>query len=156
MGNILIKTAQHQVRYFIIGLIFGVAILIAGFFLAHPQNFKNKLIDLNLLKKPEPFTELYLVNYQDLSKNIGSSREQLFEFGIHNLEYKDMSYAYKVSAFVDDREVLLSQGEVFLRHDESRVLTEKISLALFNSRARIVFELVGMNQAIHFWVEKQE
>ncbi|MFC1682102.1 hypothetical protein ACFL0X_00625 [Nanoarchaeota archaeon] len=63
----------------------------------------------------EPLTELYFEDHTTLPKHIFLNKPYNYSFTIHNLEYQNTSYTYKV--FSETTE--FDSGEIILEHNQS-------------------------------------
>ena len=86
----------------------------------------------------EPLTELYFENHAQLRANIFSGVEYNFSFTIRNLEYQDMAYNYRISAFKGDEFWYeLDSGRVEVGDNESVTVFEDYVLSKGFGRARV-------------------
>ncbi len=102
--------------------------------------------------QPETFTELYFEDHTNLPSETILFYDNRFKFTIHNLEHKDMSYPYEVYFDWDGTHKTIATGTAFLSHDESTTIDVGFILNEPIARQKIVVELIGLNQQIHFWL----
>jgi uncharacterized membrane protein len=128
---------------------------LAGFISQHSDiaPVLREAVALATTKKPETFTELYFGDHIDLPKKIEIGKKQSFSFTIHNLEYKDMTYKYEISAFDDEADRSIYSDSVNLSHDEYKTIGGSYTVATASGRIKIEVLLVNKNQSIHFWLE---
>lgn len=117
----------------------------------------KQAIALATTVKPETFTELYFANHLGLPKEIKLGTLYSFQFVVHNLEYRDFTYIYEVSAEDEEgkNKIILSRNRFLLKHDE--IKTVPVTFKIINPfrRMKITVNLINKNQPIHFWVEQE-
>ena len=98
-----------------------------------------------------------------------------FSFTVHNLEYRDMSYDYNITAEYNNETFVIDKGNVYLKNNESSTIFQNFSINEHFEKAkinvRIKKEPVGEEPAfkkkfwwpdpnyakeidIHFWIEE--
>lgn len=122
------------------------------------QNYKSnpairEAIVMATTVKPESFTELYFENHTQLSDKITRWQQYSLSFTIHNLEYQEMDYPYVVYLQRDTEKIILSQGSVTLKHDESKTINDTVG-PFKNLRTKIVVKLTNKNQTISYWLDE--
>lgn len=127
-----------------------IVFLVGTVLLKNPSFFKD-ISRLALSKQPETFTELYFTDHLSLPKQIKQGVPYHFEFTVHNLEYKDFTYVYEVTADT----LILENGQFLLKHDEIKTIPVTFRIVQPFERMKITVNLVNKNQPIHFWVERE-
>ena len=137
-----------------IGLLLLVVCL--GFFLLvkYVPSVKETLI-LATTVKSETFTELYFEEHLSLPNKVTLFKENNFKFTIHNLESKDMEYSYEVYIEVDREEQMIDKNSVLIKNNEYKTITEDFTIIVPKQRVKIVVNLIGKNQQIHFWMGEE-
>ncbi|MFH1307313.1 MAG: hypothetical protein ABIH72_00495 [archaeon] len=124
-----------------------------------------------LMKIPigiEPLTELYFENHTKLPVNIFPDQKYNFTFTVHNLEYMEMNYSYKIYAEYGNITSQIDYGNLQLENNQSSTIYEEFRLDEEFTRAKINIELERLqenpkqkdpnlkNQTldIHFWVDE--
>lgn len=86
----------------------------------------------------EPLTEVYFENHTKLPVYIFPMKDYNFSFTIHNLEYQNMGYDYKVEVYKgDDFWYMLDSGRVTMQDNESRTVKSEFVLSKGFERARV-------------------
>lgn len=134
-----------------------IVFLILGILLLDWPFFVNKIPTLALSKRPESYTELYFTDHLSLPKQLKLGTQYGFEFSIHNLEHKDFTYVYEVTATDEEGEIILDgRSELFLKHDEIGNVDVAFQTPESFEQIKISVNLVNKNQTIHFWGEREE
>lgn len=133
----------------VIGAFFALILFMKIFFSNDIKTFLNLPIAFT---SPEPITELYFENHLDLPNNLDPTKNNNFQFTVHNLEYEPYTYNYKVEALSTESAKLLNEGSFTLKHDEYKTIGQRISTAEAQIRTKINVSLENKNQSIHFWV----
>ena len=147
------KTNKTKLVWTILLTVFSVEITIflVGIVLLNPPLFLKDFSELAFSKKPETFTELYFTDHLSLPKQIKQGVPYYFEFTVHNLEYKDFTYVYEVTADT----LILENGQFSLKHDETKTIPITFRISQPFERTKITVNLVNKNQPIHFWIEQE-
>lgn len=127
---------------------------------------KNNITTITyaITQKQESFTELYFENHTELPVLLAAPNQYswyknsstylyTFSFTIHNLENKDMLYRYEVYSFENGRNTI-DQGEVFIKNNESKTITENFTLPRDYTRTKVIVNLINKNQHLSFWMEE--
>lgn len=83
-----------------------------------------------LVPLPEPLTELYFNDHINLPKVYAKDTKYPFSFTIHNIEYQDFEYHYRVTAISDNFQ---SNPNVTITNSELKIATSENSLKIENS-----------------------
>lgn len=135
-------------RFWLI-IVFLLLIFIVG--IVNKDLIRSQLDRWNLLPKPEKFTELYFDNHQQLPSIIKEDKEYTFRFVTHNLEHETLKYDYEVK-IASESSKLLDKGSFILKHNQSKVIKEKLSLHTSIPKTKIEVNLINKGQKIHFWI----
>lgn len=111
-----------------------------------------------LMPRAERFTELYFEKHLELPKDVTFNTPFELEFTVHNLEGRDVTYPYQVTA-IEERNpfktVVLAKGSIFLSSGEQEVVPLTLKLpALFTGRVKVVVSLPNQKQEVFYWIEK--
>jgi hypothetical protein len=130
-----------------------IAAIVAGVVLLinYIPSVKEAFI-LATTKIPETFTELYFEDHLALPKEIALFKENNFKFTIHNLENKDMLYAYEVYIEVNGERQPIDKSSVLIKNNEYETIPQTFIITTPLQRAKIVINLIDKNQEIHFWM----
>ncbi len=136
-----------------------VCLFIGGIYLFSVHNPKvDKVLNtLNVVPKPETYTELYFEDYESLPRASVSGQNLSFNFVIHNLEGEEVTYRYKVYfAYSAGDEVTFKEGKVTV--PKGSYESVNISHTFFNSdlKGKVVVELVDFNQHIDLLLPKND
>lgn len=118
------------------------------------KNVYPELYALNIIPKPESFTELYFENHESLPFTILPQQQYAISFTIHNLEHKNMNYIYEAYITTGSNKTILQQGSVFLKNDERKTLSIPFTINASISKSEIVVNISNLQQSIDFWVNK--
>src|SRR5665648_1047660 len=106
-------------------------------------------------KKPETFTELYFEDHLSLPNKVTLFKENNFKFTIHNLENKVMVYIYEVYIDVNREKQMIDKNSVIIKNNEYKTITEDFTITVPSQRVKVVVNLMGKNQQIHFWMGEE-
>jgi uncharacterized membrane protein len=120
------------------------------------QQIKNQLIAWKLLPEPEKLTELYFMNPNNLPTIYTPGQKQYVHFTVHNIEYQNETYSYKiVEQNQDGSQIqLLSSGQFTLQQNQYQGLNVGVSPADLGTRAEIIIELPTVNENISYLVNR--
>jgi len=137
-------------------LLFVVWVIVIGFFLIVEcvPSVKEAVI-LATTVKPETFTELYFEDHLSLPNKVVIFKENNFKFTIHNLENKDMAYIYEVYIDVNREKQMIDKNSVLVKNNEYKTITEDFTITAPMQRVKVVVNLIGKNQQIHFWMGEE-
>ncbi|RJR28275.1 hypothetical protein C4561_00230 [candidate division WWE3 bacterium] len=156
-------------------------LLLAFYINLKPKWMMDKLNEWKLLPQPETLTELYFTDHLNLPISIAPNQKRYFEFTIHNMEEKDMTYTYEVYANIGDgsdedttessessestpsdndesadvfipEKILIEEGEIKTASDQYKTVGITFELPMVKARNQVVVNLINKNQSIHFWV----
>ena len=133
-----------------------ISAFIAGIFLLinYIPSVKEVFI-LATTRKPETFTELYFEDHLSLPKEIILFKENNFKFTVHNLENKEMEYPYEVYLDANGEKKLIDKSSVLIKNNEYKTITKTFIITTELQRAKIVVNLIGRDQQIHFWMGEE-
>ena len=137
-------------------VLFVVWVIVIGFFLIVEcvPSVKEAIV-LATTVKPETFTELYFEDHLSLPNMVTLFKENNFKFTIHNLENKDMVYIYEVYIDVNREKQMIDKNSVIIKKNEYKTITEDFTITIPTQRAKVVVNLIGKNQQIHFWMGEE-
>ena len=137
-------------------LLLAVCFIVVGFFqlVKYVPSVKEALI-LATTVKPETFTELYFEDHLSLPNKVTLFKENNFKFTIHNLENKDMIYIYEVYIDVNREKQMIDKNSVLIKNNEYKTITEDFTITVPTQRVKVVINLIGKNQQIHFWMAEE-
>lgn len=141
-----------QAAFFVIGVTIVVGMLV--FYNSNKVFIHNELVALDLLPKPETFTELYFNDSEKLPTSATRDHVISFAFVIHNREATNYQYAYTVAVNADGVRHIVDSGNVLVRNNQYYVKNEKIKLMNSSGRQEVVVELTTKRQSIDFWIGK--
>ena len=134
-----------------------IIVIILGLMLFNWPSFVIKVPTFALSKRPETYTELYFTDHLNLPKQLEPETQYEFEFSVHNLEYKDFTYIYEVTATDEKGEIILDgRSQLLLKHDETGNVDVAFQTPESFERIKISVNLVDKGQMIHFWGEREE
>src|SRR5258708_39702320 len=116
----------HVSHQLVVGVTLVVVMLV--FYNANRALIHNQLIALDLLPKPEKFTELYFSDSVNLPQAVTGNQAISFSFVIHNLETTDYQYAYEVFVNANGTKRVVDSGNVFVKNNQTYVKNEKFNL----------------------------
>jgi len=125
----------------------------------------KQMDDWLLLPRPERVTELYFVDYRQLSASATPETEQTISFAVHNLEHQTTTYRYTLTAKSEDAEEdhMLGGGSFTLDHDGSKETSRTVTIPKLDGRVavKVSLEYEGIafgdstptlqTQSIHYW-----
>ena len=137
-------------------VLFVVWVIVIGFFLIVEcvPSVKEAIV-LATTVKPETFTELYFEDHLSLPNMVTLFKENNFKFTIHNLENKDMVYIYEVYIDVNREKQMIDKNSVLIKKNEYKTITEDFTITVPTQRVKVVVNLIGKNQQIHFWMAEE-
>jgi hypothetical protein len=111
---------------------------------------------LQLLPRPQHFTELYFTDAQKLPATYKSGSAQQLQFITHNLEHQPTTYHYQIMAVAAGSTTgePLADGAFTLEPDEYRTTTQTITIPAPSAHTAITVVLghKDISQSLHFWV----
>jgi uncharacterized membrane protein len=136
-------------------LLLVVWFIVVGFLVVECVPSAKEALILATTKKPETFTELYFEDHLSLPNKVVIFKENNFKFTIHNLENKDMVYIYEVYIDVNREKQMIDKNSVLLKNNEYKTITEDFTITVPTQRVKVVVNLIGKNQQIHFWMGEE-
>src|SRR5665648_542546 len=136
-------------------LLLVVWFIVVGFIVVECVPSVNEALILATTKKPETFTELYFEDHLSLPNKVTLFKENNFKFTIHNLENKVMVYIYEVYIDVNREKQMIDKNSVIIKNNEYKTITEDFTITVPSQRVKVVTNLIGKNQQIHFWMEEE-
>lgn len=110
-----------------------------------------------LSPRPETFTELYFEDHLKLPKDVTFNTPYQLKFVVHNLEGYNKNYQYIITVSDATRSSLvadLKKGNVNLSNNESKTISETITIPpFFTGRIKVSVQL-DTNQEVYYWIEK--
>lgn len=148
---------RKQLFKWIAFLVLGVT-LIGGalaFYNSNQASIHNELVALDLLPKPEAFTELYFKDSAHLPTSATRGQVVSFTFVIHNLETADYQYTYEVFVNTNGTKNVIASGYAFVKDSQYYIKPEKFRFLNSQGRQEVVVELINKRQSIDFWLGGQ-
>ena len=136
-------------------LLLVVWFIVVGFLLVECVPSVKEALILATTVKPETFTELYFEDHLSLPSKVTLFKENNFKFTIHNLENKDMVYIYEVYIDVNREKQMIDKNSVLIKKNEYKTITEDFTITVPTQRVKVVVNLIGKNQQIHFWMGEE-
>ncbi len=136
-------------------LLLIVWFIVVGFLIVECVPSVKEAFILATTVKPETFTELYFEDHLSLPNKVTLFKENNFKFTIHNLENKDMVYIYEVYIDVNREKQIIDKNSVLIKNNEYKTITEDFTITVPTQRVKVVINLIGKNQQIHFWMGEE-
>lgn len=120
-----------------------------------PDSIRHSQFFINATThKPERLTELYFTDPAHLPVRIMHGKPFYISFTIHNLEGRNMMYAYRiVLSPASGKSLIVTQKDISLPNNKSQVVTINTVLPAQAGRFEIDVSLVNRAENIHFWIE---
>lgn len=115
----------------------------------------HKNLSINLKRKPEGTTELFFSDHLNLPKQIEVGKPYSFEFTTHNLEYRELTYAYEVVISDGGEGGIVEKSEFVLPDGQTKIVDVPLILSKSFGRAKVIVKLLNENQEINFWVDEE-
>lgn len=138
---------RYRSRLVVAGIILAV---LSGIPIIAPLAEKL-LATYHLLPEPEPLTELYFEDHATLPAKAVAGIPIRFRFTLHNVEYADTAYPYRITVTTDRATETVEERTIVLPHDTFHTITREIVLTEA-TRSAVRVELDGRDQAIQFWL----
>ncbi len=103
--------------------------------------------------QPETFTELSFADNLHLPSQVIPRQPYFFQFTLHNVEGKDMEYAYEVYVEVGQDRLIFDKGTVFVKENDYKTIQERFATASVLPKSEMVVDLINKNQQIDFWID---
>ena len=145
LGNNNRKLIQLVARILCLGIFIGLATY--GILFAWSWSISNNKV------LPETFTELYFDDNIHLPSTVIPRHPYLFQFTLHNLEGKDMEYAYDVYVETGHNKLIFDKGIVFVKENEYKTIQERFAATSDLPKSEITVDLINKNQQIDFWIK---
>jgi len=136
-------------------LLLVVWFIVVGFLIVECVPSVKEALILATTVKPETFTELYFEDHLTLPNKVTLFKENNFKFTIRNLENKDMVYIYEVYIDVNREKQMIDKNSVLIKKNEYKTITEDFTITVPTQRVKVVINLIGKNQQIHFWMGEE-
>ena len=136
-------------------LVLVVWFIVIGFIVVDCVPSVKEALILATTVKPETFTELYFEDHLSLPNQVTLFKENNFKFTIHNLENKDTVYIYEVYIDVKREKQMIDKNSVIIKNNEYETITEDFTITVPMQRVKVVVNLMGKNQPIHFWMGEE-
>lgn len=113
---------------------------------------RNSILEyFNLKPIAETFTELYFDDFRALPNKVIANQEVRFTFVVKNMEGLNKVYPYGVFfLYPNGDEVNFEKGTVSLKSGESKKININHKFLSSDLVGKVVVELEGRNQQIHF------
>ena len=143
------KQLSKSFTFFVIGMAFVVITFIV--YNLNQTAINSELVALDLLPKPQPFTELYFNDGVHLPDSVTTAHSVIsFSFVIHNLEATDYQYTYEVYVDTNGIKNIVDNGTIFVKNNHYYDKHEKFALMNSPGRQEVIVELTNKQQSIHF------
>jgi len=108
--------------------------------------------------KAQPYTELYFSQPDQLPLIVQPGQNLPVSFAIHNVEARDLIYAYAVDFMSASGHITaLPQERVAVASGRTATINDTaIKVPQFSGRAEVSVMLLHHSEAIHFWVDSQQ
>jgi hypothetical protein len=134
----------------------GIVILVVLLSIISGPAIKRQLNRWKLLPEPERLTELYFTKPNSLPTTYSPTTDQAVAFTVHNLEYRDEQYSYKVVEATEPGAsgTVLSSGTFKLKQNQYKRLLSLEPIQPLANRVNVAVELTNVNESIDYWVTK--
>jgi uncharacterized membrane protein len=141
-------------KWFAVVVVVIATITGAFYVTSHKDNVKAQLASA-LTRQPERFTELYFAEPSKIPNKATAGQKFPVSFAIHNLEGRDMSYAYVIT-FTDDKVMAttLADNTVIISDGQLQTLTHDVGVPEGTGRGQLTVQLTNPGQAVRFWLER--
>jgi hypothetical protein len=150
MVKILQKNIKKISRYYPLVIILFIGVVI--FCLSAIPLTRTTLTEATTIK-PEAYTELYFENHLNLPSVIKPNQPYSFQFTIHNLENKEMTYPYEVYLQAGSLKMPINDTTITLKNNQYKTIQEGFSIDDPIFKSEIVVNLINKNQQIDFWIQ---
>jgi uncharacterized membrane protein len=130
------------------GVIVGLGML-AALVLTLPVG--RQAFVLATTKQPEPFTELYFNNTNNLPKLVQDRVAAHFSYEVVNREGRAASYSAEVTLVENGKSESLGKQKLILLDNQSANETVTFTAAKPHETLELIVALPGQNESIHFW-----
>lgn len=149
------KHKKSVITIFLIGIIFcTILTFLHSSFRDVTEKVYPELYALNIIPKPETFTELYFEDHENLPIEVLPQQSYVFSFTIHNVEYRNMTYPYQTYLLTNNKKTLLQEGNVSLGQNQRKTIQVQISSESAFPKSQIIVDLPKKKQSIDFWVNE--
>ena len=118
--NITPLTSQNiwqLLRYVLSAVVVLLSVILLALAMPHLENQLNRW---GLLPRHEQMTELYVSDPKKLPKTYAPGKNHTVVFTVRNLEGRTTGYAYTLTASKFNHRVIIGEGSVALKQNESR------------------------------------
>ncbi|HUD11229.1 MAG TPA: hypothetical protein VMS08_02360 [Candidatus Saccharimonadia bacterium] len=142
-----VNTLLRRLLFYVAaGIIIGTGIVI---YQADPAI--RQTVVLATTVKPDPVTELYFNDYQNLPNQLALKQPFSFSFHISNHMARTISYRYTVADVTASQTTQVTNGEVTVRDGGGVNETVHFALPQANEPSQIIVSLQNPVQHIDFW-----
>ncbi len=133
------------------GVLFFMILCLGLFLDLHRDQVYAAVYSARLIKRPEPFTEMYFNNYTAFPKQSVSGMRFSYSFTIHNMEVATSAYQYSTYfEYPNGFKVGMGEGTITLHSLEYYVATTTYTFKNSNLHGKVVVDLLGRDQHIDF------
>lgn len=147
------KRKHHHLRahYYLCATVVAVLLLTFTLILPSWRHSTGNFLRLCFTHQPEPLTELYFTDPQKVPVTYQAWLPETFNFTIHNLENKDITYYYRI--YTDTNTGFPLQTVKVLNGQYKDIAASiKLDAKDFGQTSEVIVELTDQQQSIHFWV----
>lgn len=113
------------------------------------------LDDWKLIPRPETFTELYFVDYDDIDHSAPETGKQIdFLFAISNREGVSKDYEYEVYLEAEGEKNIIEHNSIHIEKDEVAFIEERYVFTKSYKKGSIIVQILEPNQSIHILLDK--
>lgn len=139
---------KEIITYLAIICVFLVFVLITE---GSSKTVNSVLVKLNLIPITETFTELYFDDYSKLPTKSVAGEAINFNFTIHNLEGRDITYPYTVYfEYPSGQKITIKNAEVAVADGGYGKVNIKYAFQTSNLYGKVYVKLDNLNQKINF------
>jgi hypothetical protein len=151
------RSARSSVRTVRIYLFTGalLVLFLALSFLVYRERHSAALVDATT-HKPQPFTELYFNQPNQLPITARPGQRLPVAFTVHNVEGRNLTYTYSVDfTTITGKTTVLYRQQIAIANGQTTVISDAIvTVPSYTGRAEVSVVLINQPEAIHFWVER--
>ena len=135
--------------------VIGIAIILGISYVAlHPAEAGRELA-MATTQQPEPYTELYFDNPEELPGTIPTETTALpVVFILRSHEPQATEFIYRVSFKDAQNTTALPDGKLILQPGESKSIAQTITVPAGRTRGEVSVQIVNKSQSLRFWLER--
>jgi len=148
--------SKKSIKTWLVIAIAAIAVGAGALYVATHAGDISRQLTLATSRQPEPFTELYFAEPQDIPQKAVVGQKLNISFVIKNHEAKDMAYTYRLYFTDAQNTTFFGDYQVDVPADRSQTITQEVTVPAGQGRGSLGVQLINKGQSVHFWLEREQ